>query len=388
MSDSIKVLLDDWYETYQDTLLSKFSDLVSINSFTTNYEGVNKVQDYLEDSLNSINFDVDRIQLNNSGDLLIADYGSDIQNRIVLMGHCDTVHPPNSDYKSFEISDGLAKGPGVVDMKSGLCVILGALDFLAEHNLMDGLMIRVMVTPDEERDSLAAKDSIIKAVQNSKYALVFEYGREGSKIITSRGGIAIFDVKFKGRSAHAGNDHAIGINAVVGMADFITQVSSLTDYSKPVTVNAGPVSGGQSVNTVPDFAELVFEVRASGDELSSVSNQCDSISQEVAIKHGLEVEFNRTSFVNSMDPVNNTAELLESYIRAGKSVDCELVEHIDRVAGVSDANVVASQNVAVIDGLGPLGSGAHTDHEQVDLESLRSRIFTLAAWLVSQRVEQ
>ncbi len=49
--------------------------------------------------------------------------------------------------------------------------------------------------------------------------------------------------------------------------------------------------------------------------------------------------------------------------------------------GGSDANLVAPLGVPVLDGLGPLGAGAHTDQEYIELDSLAERTALLAALL-------
>jgi len=377
--------IKDWYTEEQTEFLSLLQDLVGINSFTNNIAGVNAVQDILQNSFTEIGLKVERFKLEGAGDFLKASTGFKSQaGSILLVGHSDTVHKPESDFCKFNIEGDKASGPGVLDMKSGLCLIVWALKALKELDLLTKLDITVLVVPDEEKGSAKSRDIEAKLAKDARSALVFEFGRDGGNVVTQRGGMGLFSVEAHGVSGHAGNDHETTKNAILVLADFIQQASALTNYDSRLTVNFGTVSGGSAVNVVPDFAEAGFEIRASNKKVYQ-----EAVEQIFALAASPVIDgakLNVTEQLSSlpMEETTESIELFESYQKCGQMVGLNYGKVENVSGGVSDANLISNLGIPTIDGLGPDGEFAHTEKEYMNLSSVEPKLLNLVLWLFLQ----
>jgi glutamate carboxypeptidase len=125
-----------------------------------------------------------------------------------LIGHLDTVFEPNSPFQEFErISDELAIGPGIADMKGGNIIMLQALRALHEVGQLQQMDITVVITGDEELsgDPLSlSKKALTDAAEYADIAIGFENG-DGNPATAniSRRGSSGWVLNVKGTPAHS-----------------------------------------------------------------------------------------------------------------------------------------------------------------------------------------
>ena len=122
-------------------------------------------------------------------------------------GILDTVFPRSMGFLEFTREGDIARGPGVVDMKSGLTIILFAWRALqkAMPSLAERLRARFICVSDEEIGTPSGRDLYQALAAKITEALVFEKGRDGDRIITCRKGGGSFVLKARGKAAHSGN---------------------------------------------------------------------------------------------------------------------------------------------------------------------------------------
>jgi glutamate carboxypeptidase len=325
---------------------------------------------------------------------------NDDDHAIALVGHCDTVYPRSLGFLEFR-RDGAANpaaericGPGVLDMKSGLSVILFGLRALAEvaPEVFTTLKLRFICNTDEEMASASSSRLFETLAPRTTAALVFEAGREEDRIVTSRKGTGTFELAAVGQEAHSGNAHAEGINAIHALATVIPHIEELTDYAAGTTVNVGVMQGGTAKNTVPARADCVIDVRVSTlDQMQHV----ETTLQEIA-----GWNFDGAAFVPErirqaelvlsggicrppMETTPESDQLREAYeVFAGKAGLGAGAAPMQ--GGGSDANNLAALGVPTIDGLGPYGKFMHSPREWCSVDSLRRRTAALACFLASQ----
>lgn len=314
---------------------------------------------------------------------------------LALVGHIDTVFPRSLGFLKFvrEPADGdVIRGPGVLDMKSGLTVILFALRAVKEVDpaRFERLKVRLVCVSDEEvgspssarvvYDELAAKTSA---------AMVFEAGRAEDRIVTRRKGGGSFTVTASGRAAHAGNDHRAGRNAIHALALLIPRIEALTDYKRGVTVNVGLIEGGTAKNTVPDRASCTIDTRfETAADAEAVSQALRALAVDpFAEVNSMPAKLKDVTFEVSggvtrppMESTPATQRLRELYERHAAAVGLQVGE-APLQGGGSDANLLAAQGVPCIDGLGPAGRYYHRVEEWSSLGSLRRRTQALALFL-------
>ncbi len=300
---------------------------------------------------------------------------------ILLVGHHDTVFP-KSVFAGARRDGELLRGPGTLDMKGGLVVVLHALAALARADLLGKRAIRVLSVSDEEVGSPEGREHVLRLAKGAEAALVFESGRPNDLIITQRKGVGAVTIRARGKAAHAGNAHAEGANAIWALARFCDRVQALTDYARGVTVNVGKISGGIGKNTVPDSAEALLDfrvvTRADGDELTArfqeIAQQCASSvpGTTVTISGGIARQ--------PLERTDASAQLLASYAKHARAHGLG-ADEAPLLGGGSDANTVAELGVPAIDGLGPRGRGFHTTDEHIEVATLVPKTQALASYL-------
>jgi glutamate carboxypeptidase len=315
-----------------------------------------------------------------------------------LVGHIDTVFPRSMEFLEWRRDDGesesggdVVRGPGVLDMKSGLSAIIFALGAIRDvaPDTFAALACRFVLNSDEEVGSPSSSALFDALAPKTTAALVFEAGRLKDEVVVARKGGGTFTLEVRGRAAHAGNAHAEGINAIHALALLIPRVEALTDYARGVTVNVGLIEGGTAKNTVPEHAKAVIDARfVRGEDARAVEQALRALVAEPFA--GLDVpERWRDATVTlgggvTRPPMEATPESVAL---------CELYSEYARDAGLaggpaplqgggSDANLLSAHGVPCIDGLGPFGRHFHRVEEWSSLTSLQRRTEALAAFLV------
>lgn len=321
---------------------------------------------------------------------------------LALVGHIDTVFPRSMGFLSMTRDDGpdgpetgdIVRGPGVLDMKSGLTCMLMALRALSrvEPALYARLRLRVICNSDEEVGSPSSASLFEALAPRLRAGLVFEAGRTEDRIVTCRKGSARFELTVRGRAAHAGNQHAEGINAIAVLARLVLAAEAITDYERGVTVNVGIISGGTAKNTVPDTARCVIDSRflTVPDAHDVVARMqalaADPFGDEADVPPRLReatVELRGGIMRPPMEVLEGTQALRRWYERHAAAAGL-LVGEAPLQGGGSDANLLAAHGVPCIDGLGPHGKFFHNPKEWSSLSSLRRRTQALACLLAEE----
>ncbi len=297
----------------------------------------------------------------------------------LLLGHCDTVWPAGTLAEMpLEVDGDILRGPGSFDMKGGLAQGIFALKALRDLGLEPPLAPVFLVNTDEEIGSIESRPIIEQLAQQSARALVLEpsAGPEG-KLKTARKGVGDFEIIVRGRAAHAGLEPEKGVSAILGMARIVTALAELNDYPRGVSVSAGLINGGTRSNVVAAECRAIVDVRA-----ITVAD-AERLERDIrALSPGLEGATVTISGGFDRAPLERTprnAALWELARRTGAEMGLALEE--TAVGGGSDGNLT-SPFTPTLDGLGPVGDGAHARHEHVIISKMVERSALLAALLM------
>ena len=361
--------------------LEELRPLINIDCGTLTVDGIDVVATIMAQKYLDLGWHVKRI------DCGIAGTGLEVRNKpdadhidVMLIGHMDTVFPAGTAAARPMTHDNeRAYGPGVSDMKSGLLSVVYALRDL-DPTALDALSICVCMNPDEEIGSLHSEAWLKSVAINANHVLVAEAARADGSLVKARKGMARYRLSFHGKAAHAGNEPQNGRSAITEMAHWILAINTMTNFESGTTLNAGVVSGGTGANIVPDFAQVVVDVRFwDNDEYAAVDAQIRTLT-ETPFVDGVTITVEREAHKPSMVPSPQTEVLMAQVEAVGKELGIDITWQA--VGGGSDANLTAVLGIPTLDGLGPIGAGFHSADEWLDLASIEPRIRLLQQVLV------
>lgn len=293
--------------------------------------------------------------------------------RVLVLGHHDTVWPLGSLQRHpFRSADGVVRGPGCFDMKTGVVMALHAIAGLADR---DG--VTLLITGDEELGSPTSHELIAAEAAGCVAALVLEAAAEGGALKVARKGVSLYRIVVSGRAAHAGLEPERGVNASVEAARLLLQVAELGDPTAGTTVTPTVMSGGRTTNTVPDEASFAVDVRVR--TVQEQQRVDDAIRALAPALPGASVRIeggpNRSPLEES-----SAAGLFARATAIAAAVGLEPFAGV-AVGGASDGNITAGIGVPTLDGLGAVGGGAHADDEHVLTAFIPERLTLLSGLL-------
>ncbi len=288
--------------------------------------------------------------------------------RVLLLGHLDTVWPEGTiDRWPFSVDGGIATGPGVFDMKAG---IVQGLYAVGELDDPDG--VSLLFTSDEELGSLHSQRAIEELGSQVDAVLVLEPSEQGA-LKVARKGCSTYEVNLSGRAAHAGLDPWNGASALAALARTVLDVERVG--SGETTVTPTVARAGTTTNTVPATAKLVVDVRAwTKAEQQRVDRDLKAIVSHV---DGVTID---TACVTDRPPLERAMaeELFGRAQRIARGMGIDGVEGVE-VGGGSDGNFTAAVGTPTLDGLGPVGAGAHSEGEHIVVDKMAERAALVSA---------
>ena len=345
---------------------SELAEIININSYTKNKVGVDQTSALYSKWMKELGYTVNVYERENIGNHIHYTSESTSGKKILLLGHFDTVFPPNT-FEGFNEDEEWIYGPGACDMKGGNHIIVQALRYVKQQS--DIYNIDVLMVSDEETGSDDSKLLSSKLAKNYDYCLVFEAAGVNHEVVIARKGVATFYIDIVGKAAHAGNHYVDGINANLAAAHLLIDLTKLTDLEQGTTVNAGKMNGGIGANTISPSASLTVEARfTKASERERLLKAFEDIVAKPVIE-GVSITMSGGLQRDVMQPSNEQALLLAE-------IEAVLGEPLktESRGGVSDANVISASGVPTLDGFGPFGDGDHTIHERACKKSFVRRI--------------
>lgn len=285
---------------------------------------------------------------------------------VLLLGHYDTVWPLGTLAEiPFDVEDGIARGPGVFDMKAGIVQALFALQ-------ASSVPATLLLTADEELGSPTSKTLVVEEALGSRAVLVLEPSGPDGALKVARKGVAHWEVRITGRAAHAGLEPERGVNAAVELANQVRGVEALGRPDEGTSVTVTRLGGGTAPNVVPESAWFEVDARMwTADEAERLSRDIQGLRP---VLPGTELEVRGGLNRLPMEP-SSSEGLLQRLRRLGYDLPTAAV------GGGSDGNFTAALGIPTLDGLGAVGDGAHARHEHVVLGEMPKRAEMLAKLL-------
>jgi glutamate carboxypeptidase len=380
MINHLNSYLNDKLPEYLDLL----RQMIEINSFTANADGVNMLGQLTAQAFYQLGFQAEFVQSVNpqfGKHLFLSSQRSepaDNQPTIALISHLDTVFSPEEEKANdfvWRVVGERVYGPGAVDIKGGTVLALMTLDAIQKFYPAAFEKTHWLVALDATEETISndfgEHCNARLPADRTLACLIFEGGTpnpNGFPLVVARKGRAEFIVNVSGRGAHAGNYHRQGANAIVQLAHTIQQIANLTDYANNLTFNVGFIQGGSVANRVPHQAQAIVEMRAFDSQV--FARGIESIlslggESHISSQDGYPCQVSiATRSQTPPWPLNPfTDRLFEIWNAAASDLGLHLFP--EQRGGLSDGNLLW-QSYPTLDGLGPTGNNAHCSERSED----------------------
>lgn len=369
-------------EEHQAEMLAVLKQAVELESPSDNKAAVDNLGAYLAREFARLGGKVKLHPQEKYGDHLQAEFpGRAGAKPLLLLGHFDTVWPLGTlAGMPFRVENGRAYGPGVLDMKAGIVMMMFALRALRSTGRCDNRPVVVLLDTDEEVGSETGRPIVETTAKRCEAVLVLEpaQGVHGH-LKTSRKGVGDYTIRARGRAAHAGVDFQQGHSAILELARQVLEVAKFTDLSRGITVNPGVIKGGTRTNVVAAEAWAEVDVRiaraADAQELEQRFAGLRAFDPDCSLQVSGGV--NRPPMERTEGTVRLFALAQEQARKLGMAIE------ESATGGGSDGNFTSALGVPTLDGLGGVGEGAHAAHESITLEELPRRTALLTRLLES-----
>ena len=351
--------------------------LVNIDCNAQNFAGIDKVADYLSKDFTGPMWRVKRIDCGpDCAKPLVITNTDDTDYDVTLCCHMDTVFPDGTvAVRPFSVKGDRAYGPGVSDMKCCCLQATHVLKAMEEAGSLKELKVCLAFNSEEEIGSVHVLSWFQELGSHSKYCLVLEAARATGARVLERKGVCHYQVKLKGRAAHAGNAPQDGRSAINEMAYWVLQLAALTNFETGMTVNTGVVNGGSGYNSVAADAFMDIDLRVVDKAQISIMEEAFAKLQEHAKAAEIETEIKTISSMPPMASTPETAGLVEIIDAASRAYG--LSTEWVKAGGGSDGNHMSGAGATTVDGIGPTGAGGHSEAEYLELNSVEPSLHCL-----------
>lgn len=374
MKEDVFAYIDD----HKAQMMDLWQDLVNQDSPASYREGVDlvakRVFKELEEAGASTRWDEE-------GKALIAEIPGDSRAPVLLLGHMDTVFPVGeAARRPFTVEGSRVTGPGALDMKGGVAVMLSALKALHSAGF-SGRPLKVILVSDEEIAHNGSKATVMLQREARGCAACFncETGYEDNSLVIGRKGGVVFKAAVHGIAAHAGNNPRQGRSAIWEMAKKIDDIQNMTDWDKGITFNVGIIKGGTVSNAIPDYCEVEGDIRFQDPDISPLVKE-----ELLKVLNHTYIEGTKTELLlyhEGMLPMKMTEEnrkLFEFVKKTGEENGIPVSEG-KLVGGGSDSGYVVYAGVPTVCAMGVKGRFNHTRDEYALKDSLFERAKLLGA---------
>ena len=373
--------------------LKTLQELVSIESGSRDIDGLNRISDLIATRLRALGGAVEFVAPGSDarfddtpaqiGRMVLGRFKGTGTRRILLLAHMDTVYEKGMGAKQpFRIAGDRAYGLGIADNKHGVALILHTVAILQAMKSQPYGMLTVLITGDEEISAPGSRGVLTRLGREHDVILSCEGGggpgNDRVELATTGSGALL--LKVTGRASHAGQAPEQGRNALYEMAHQIMQMRDLSDPATGVKLNWTVASAGTVRNIIPAAAQAMADVRvqriASWDVIERRVKERVAKTLIPDTKVDVVLERRRPP----LEPTDASRALAGRAQKIYSEIGQKLRVASEGEGGATDAAFAALETRgAVIEGLGLLGAGAHSnDAEYIHLDSIEPRLYLLS----------
>ncbi len=287
----------------------------------------------------------------------------------VFAAHSDVVFP-DTQMLPLTVEDGYIYCPGIGDDTGNVAALLTAAKYIAQNRLQspDWGILLVVNSGEEGLGNLKGCRKLFADFGSRiREFVTFDLGSD--RLYDRAVGSRRFRISVKTQGGHSLNDFGRP-NAIACLASLIHTLYEVEVPRKGrTTYNVGTISGGTSVNTIAQDAEMLYEFRSDEREsLNEMQANLDRILSDYRAK-GLDI---RCQMVGDRPCSGDVDPYLQGQLsdRAAQAAKAWFGWEPERMAASTDCNIPLSMGIPSVCIGCLLGEGAHTRQEKVEIASL------------------
>jgi len=318
---------------------------------------------------------LEEVQVDAVGNVLAARPGTDRHQKLVaITAHLDTVFAAGTALNVRREGDRLY-GAGISDNGAGIVGLLALASALRAAGIghSAGLLFIANVGEEGEGDLRGMRHIFCESAWKDRIGpTVVLDGAAIDTVVTQALGSRRFQVTIQGPGGHSWSDFGAP-NPIVVLSHAIARFSRTELPAEPkISANVGVISGGTSVNSIPESASMKVDIRsASQEEMDRLEHALREAVAEAAAEYpkrarngsrGISSEIQLIGFrpAAELDPGARILQVI-------RAVDAHLGNRARLHRASTDANIPLSLGREAISiGAGGSGGGAHTLQEWYD----------------------
>lgn len=359
-----------YLRSHQQRTENLLKDMVNINSYVRNIEGVNTLGSLIFKNLSQIGFNQQITPQVDVGNNLLFSNVQDNRYDILFLAHLDN-NVPFKKQIHFRETEQRLYGTGIWANKGGIAVIIAALQALRFVRLLRKTRIGILLTTDFSLYGRLSQSQISQIAGNATIIIGLKGGNIDSSVVTSRSGAVLYNCQMNLEKAEKAEDVS---DAMASFSKLLSNWAELTNESEGIVVAPSETEMKSNIADLYAHGETLLSARYNepdqADEIDRrVKSAVKKVLQKKVMVH-IEGGGRRPPMLKTPD-----GELLWHRVKKiADQLDIRLIEE----HRWSSADINFINNKPSIDGMGPVGTDAVRKEESILRHSVLDRSLLLA----------